>query len=504
MNRRDRVKYYRTLKKRADMLNASLPGQNKSVTSVVPDGTPKAVLNFGGPQHEYSVATGPDNYKEYIKQGEFYVIDLVELKDKPDGSKAKNIYRHYFNPSNPKGSKLELLYAEDSRKQVGYSFGYYTIEYENAFTKNRQKWHDGPYKELMDKIKAEEARAAKEKEEKEKKDKPKTKDPMYGVQVGSQGGFREGYKEELAEKAKYGEIFGEEENIKDYISTADEEELAKLEEAIRSGNGVSYGIPNDREKQELALKEIEDRKTETTSITEDKSGLGELPKKGEAVDSKVVAKLHPNFDLIPDGMRTNYRGGALYTNPKEQFELLRDKYGIKRVVKLNGNEYLSAAEEKEIVEDLGMEFYKINAESPSNNTTGTGFVNSVRDTSNVLRKGNTYVHCSGGMDRTGFTVAAWLKEKRGIGDDNVNALEELYTYTTQYNSWDKYICNVGFSSTDKKTKEKKWTVNNKYGMYLDSFYPIRAWCKAKPSRANCKVCKDIDYWYPENGKPKKK
>lgn len=481
MNRVDRVKYYRTLKKRADMLNASLPGQNKSITNVVPDGTPKAVFNFGGPQHEYSVATGPNNYKEYVKQGNFYVIDLVELKDKPDGSKAKNIYRHFFDPSNPKGSKLELLYAEDSRKQVGYSFGYYTIEYENAFTKNRQKWHDGPYKELMDKIKAEEARATKEKEEKEKKDKPKTKDSMYGVQVGSQGGFREGYKEELAEKARYGEIFGEEENIKDYISTADPKELEKLEEAIRSGNGVSYGIPNDREKQELALKEISRRKID----------LGNLPKKGESVDSKIVAKLHSNFDLIPDGTGKNYRGGSLHKNPEEQFKRIRDEFGIKRVLKLDGNERLSKEKEKEVVESLGMEFYFVNPHKGY--VSGKGYVTSVEEILKIMRMGNVYVHCTHGADRTGLAVGAWLREVFGLTDEDVEELEKIYQYATQYNRWDSIICNV---FADGKT-------NNGYGKYLDSFYPVRSWCKADPSRANCKVCKDIDHWYPENGKPKK-
>lgn len=180
-------------------------------------------------------------------------------------------------------------------------------------------------------------------------------------------------------------------------------------------------------------------------------------------------KLPKNFAEIPGG-GNNYRCNQ---PTLQQFKYIFKKFPkIKYVIRMNGEEGTGVTpnQEKELVESYGKKY--IFASAHKGYKSGQGYTQSIRNILPYLMKGNTLIHCTHGADRTGYIVAAYLKAKgfRNWSD------EDLWNYTIQYNSWksSQKICKPG----------SNWG----YVKYLEGFYPVDKWCKAKASRKYCSPC----------------
>lgn len=176
----------------------------------------------------------------------------------------------------------------------------------------------------------------------------------------------------------------------------------------------------------------------------------------ETTDPELVKKF--NFHLIPDG-KNNYRSAQITA---DELPSVIKKYGIKHIIRLNGDNSdskhkesypsTSLQDEKKICEQNGCEFHQIDAHSGYSN--GKGYVGSMNKALPILANGNTLVHCAHGADRTGYMVAAHLKATGKMVDK-----DDLWKYTTQYNGWQKKV--------DKGT-----FFGSGYDKYADAFYPI--------------------------------
>ena len=139
---------------------------------------------------------------------------------------------------------------------------------------------------------------------------------------------------------------------------------------------------------------------------------------------------------------------------------------------MNGEEGtgVKPSEEKALVESYGKKY--IFASAHKGYKKGKGYTKSIQNIVPYLLKGDTLIHCTHGADRTGYIVAAYLKDinYRNWSD------EELWKYTIQYNSWksSQKICKPG----------SNWG----YIKYLEGFYPVNEWCEAKSSRKFCSPC----------------
>lgn len=140
-----------------------------------------------------------------------------------------------------------------------------------------------------------------------------------------------------------------------------------------------------------------------------------------------------NFHSIPDG-KNNYRSAQIPVEMggKDYLGSVLDKYGIKTVIRFNGDgndgrhrsshPSTSIDEEKKLVESKGLTFHKLSS------TRDQDKVNS------LLSNGNVLIHCAHGADRTGGNVGGYL---HSLG----KSTNEIWDYTTQYNGWEKMIKN---------------------------------------------------------------
>lgn len=176
----------------------------------------------------------------------------------------------------------------------------------------------------------------------------------------------------------------------------------------------------------------------------------------EKEDAELSKKF--NIHLIPDGMN-NYRSAQITL---DEYPAFLKKYGIKNVVRMNGDGddsqhksgygRTSIAEEKKMCEKEGCNFHFINAHSGYKQ--GQGYVGSLNKILPILAQGNTLVHCAHGADRTGYIVATHL-QKSGKANDR----DTLWAYTTQYNGWQGKINKGKFFGSG-------------YDKYADAFYPL--------------------------------
>lgn len=183
-----------------------------------------------------------------------------------------------------------------------------------------------------------------------------------------------------------------------------------------------------------------------------KSGKTQLPD----IDEELRKKF--NFDIIP-GNQNNYRSAQL--TPDELKKVIK-KYRIKNIVRMNGDGLdgkhnrgsasVDRSQEEKICKDLGVQYYFFN--SHNGYQAGKGYTKSIKNTSDILSKGNTLIHCAHGADRTGGMVGAYLKNSGIITD-----LDQLWAYTTKYNGWNRMIKNRRFFGSG-------------YDKYADCFYPI--------------------------------
>lgn len=169
--------------------------------------------------------------------------------------------------------------------------------------------------------------------------------------------------------------------------------------------------------------------------------------------------------LLPDG-KCNYRSAQI---TEEQFPYVIKKYGIKRVIRLNGDNsdakhlikhpVTNRAKEKAACEQNGCSYTFI--DSHQGYVKGRGFTKSIEETSNILAQGNTLIHCAHGADRTGGMVGAYLKNGGYITDR-----DKLWEYTVALNGWDDMIKSGKFFGTG-------------FDKYADGFYPIEDLKKSK-------------------------
>lgn len=150
----------------------------------------------------------------------------------------------------------------------------------------------------------------------------------------------------------------------------------------------------------------------------------------EKEDPKISKGL--NFHIIPDKLvadKPNYRSAQM---PGDILSGVIKKYGIKRVIRFNGDDNdskhgsyqsLPIANEKKICEENGCEFHKLSASRDQ------------EEVNKLLLQGNTLIHCAHGADRTGGNVGGYLYSI-GYGDTN-----KIWDYTTQYNGWEKMVKN---------------------------------------------------------------
>ena len=160
-----------------------------------------------------------------------------------------------------------------------------------------------------------------------------------------------------------------------------------------------------------------------------------------------------------DKTRNNWRSSQ--PSARHLRWLLKDK-GIKRVIRVNGNEgRLTMKDEEKICKELGVEYNMgksgyVNAHADY--VKGQGYVGSIEEVLPELAKGDCFIHCRAGADRTGYLVAAYKKKYQGVTN-----LEELWKYTIGFNNWGGkggYICR-GIRG---------------YIKYLEGFYPFEEWC----------------------------
>ena len=145
-----------------------------------------------------------------------------------------------------------------------------------------------------------------------------------------------------------------------------------------------------------------------------------------------------NIHLIPDGL-ANYRSGQI---PKTKLADFIRKYNIKQIIRFNGDGVdsrkrtsdptTSIAEEKKICEENGCKFFQLS--SHKGYKPGQGYTTSRDQVTEILKKGNTLIHCLHGSDRTGGMVGGYLKMTGKMTDP-----AQLWNYTTQYNGWRRMI-----------------------------------------------------------------
>lgn len=159
----------------------------------------------------------------------------------------------------------------------------------------------------------------------------------------------------------------------------------------------------------------------------------ELPTESWAGLLGVYKASGPNFNLMEDG-RNNYRGGIKdkYTKPTEEFfRDLKKNYGIQRVISLSGSKPAKYA--PEIARAAGLEGYYFPMGETSLGKKGT--YAQIRE---ILRKGNTLLHCTHGADRTGAMAGRYYV------DEGIMSVDQALADMEKFKSGDPYEAVVDF------------------------------------------------------------
>ena len=231
--------------------------------------------------------------------------------------------------------------------------------------------------------------------------------------------------------------------------------------------------------------------------------------------SKATAETEAFFSAVQPKEFDDIRQVAMFGNNNWRYQqpdlgelanFIKNK-GVKRVIRLNGNsagdlKYSYDSQtglcvgidlEKQFCEwlDSTVEVKKVSAHAGFK--IGFGYTRSIEQCNEWFDLGDTLIHCTHGADRTGFTVAAWLKKQAEAGVEGFATLpaggrynggypgggdatdgEALWDYTTSYNSWKTTIC----SNADLG-----------YVAYLDGFYNAKDFCEFGERATTCAACK---------------
>jgi len=158
--------------------------------------------------------------------------------------------------------------------------------------------------------------------------------------------------------------------------------------------------------------------------------------------------------FAPLSGNNNYRSGKL--SSFEQMKMLKKKYGIKRIINLAKDSLnhqqderyncggMSVPCEPIWARELGIEYFPIYMEDkpPSNQDWS--------QIKKILAKGNTLIHCSWGVDRTGTIAGAWRKTIEP-NLDNQSLLDYTYSFGGQWKQ-----------SGDPNQHLRTWMVDRSY------------------------------------------
>ena len=165
-----------------------------------------------------------------------------------------------------------------------------------------------------------------------------------------------------------------------------------------------------------------------------------------------------NVHIIPDNLiksKPNYRSAQM---PLKDLKTFIEKYGIKNIIRLNGDggdsrhtkadPMTSIEEEKSLAKSMGVNFQKLSSTRDQDNVN------------RILSSGNTLIHCAHGADRTGGNVGGYFYTKKV--NPNLDSTDEIWDYTTKYNGWNKMVRNNpgGFSSGGYLKQAQKFGVRD--------------------------------------------
>jgi hypothetical protein len=174
-----------------------------------------------------------------------------------------------------------------------------------------------------------------------------------------------------------------------------------------------------------------------------------------------IATIHPSGSKFRSFENSNWR----YRQPKlGELKWFIERGGVTSVVRMNGDGG-DTDRDPQAGLSISMDLEEQFVNGHIGYQRGRGYVGTLNRVLPYLERGNTLIHCHGGRDRTGFTVAAFRKQ---FGLSN----EELWDYTVDFNSWEKHICR---------------SADDGYAKYLDGFYPLNEFCN-HPNHRGCAIC----------------
>lgn len=194
----------------------------------------------------------------------------------------------------------------------------------------------------------------------------------------------------------------------------------------KDGVDGKYG-PFTKAAHEAMIQKIEPEEYKNVRIDMAQKYIGDI--------DEDTLKNEFNFHKIPLGTN-NYRSAQIpvQIKGKEFLGEVIDKYGIKNIIRFNGDGTDSRHksihpgttidEERRLAQSKGVNFYKLSS------TRNQDKVNE------LLSQGNVLIHCAHGADRTGGNVGGWLY-KNGWGDT-----KKIWDYTTKYNGWNRMVRNT--------------------------------------------------------------
>jgi hypothetical protein len=161
----------------------------------------------------------------------------------------------------------------------------------------------------------------------------------------------------------------------------------------------------------------------------------------------------PPDRFAPISGNNNYRSGMILS--KDQLKMLKRKYGIKRIINVAEDSLIFQSDpsypcggksvpcEPLWAKDLGLEYFPFYVGHHVNNAQWE----TIKE---ALTKGNTLIHCSHGVDRTGGIVAAWRKSTEPHVTD-----EELMNYTRTFGG--QWVTNPA-----KNERIRQWMLSKTY------------------------------------------
>ena len=202
---------------------------------------------------------------------------------------------------------------------------------------------------------------------------------------------------------------------------------------------------------------------EPQSFFENRPGIGPLPTRpGTPWNIGVV-----------DPEKRVYRGGApahRRVDPRRALQFLRDE-GVRTIVILNGTEQgVSVEEELEVIEDVGLDHVLFNWDEMVRQRSNGGDEPLWSELRDLFERGDLFVHCIWGVDRTGCTVARARMELYGWSRED--AFREMQAY------------GFAFGHSRDTLQEHHYEMLGYIGVAVSDYAPLEP---GHPDHENCTV-----------------